>query len=91
LELDKEYTITHLTKHTLREKERFYFKVEGSDKIYRTNIFMEEYLKNLTNPLLLKFKTLNLKYNTHTKHKELEIKPTKTDKKNKIQDIIFNR
>jgi hypothetical protein len=93
LELNKEYKITHLGTHTTRkaDKERFYFKVEGSDKIYRTNIFMDEYLQNKENSILLKFKTLDLSYNYQTRTKELKILPTKTDKKNKINDIIFNQ
>jgi hypothetical protein len=87
-----EYKITHLGKLTSKkDKERFYFKVEGSNEIYRTNTFIDQYLSNLNNPILLKFKTLNLKNSPVTKKKEMEILTTKIDQKNKISDLIFNQ
>ena len=42
LELNKEYIITHIAKHCLKDTPRFYIKVKGSERIFRANKFLEE-------------------------------------------------
>ena len=91
LELNKEYIITHISKHCLKDTPRFYIKVKGSDRIFRANKFLEEHLQNNNNELLLRFKTLDLKYNKTIRHKEVNLRQIKTDKTNKIEDIILSR
>lgn len=85
LEINKECTLTHITQHRVKCKERFDFKVQGDNSIYRANPVLEEYLQNNNNRLLLKSKALDLTYKQQSKHEEIPIKPTKTVRKHKIK------
>jgi hypothetical protein len=87
-----EYTISEMSRYKLTErgKERYYIRLENDDNIYLANEFLENYLKNTENRLLLKFKTLKLA-TTPNRHKALNITATETHKQNKCDKIALSR
>jgi len=85
---NKEYNITHLDAAQYRgKKQHFIMLREHPNIIIKANEFLNNSFNDNPQHFILKFKTLELKYNSN-RNKELQIDIKKKDKKNKFNILL---
>jgi len=88
LEPNKEYTITHLdTAHHRGSKQHFVKLKEHPNEIIKANQFLNNAFNDNPQIFILKFKTLNAKYNSN-RNKELDVEVKKKDNKNTFNILL---
>ena len=85
---NKEYNITHLDRAEYRgKKQHFIMLKEHPNIIIKANEFLNNSFNDNPQHFIIKFKTLELKYNSN-RNKELQIDIKKKDKKNKFNILL---
>ena len=88
LEPNKEYTISHLDTAQYRGKKQYFIKLkEHPNEILKANEFLNKAFEENPQIFILKFKTLNPKYDSN-RNKELDVEIKKKDKKQKYNILL---